>query len=171
MDIALIWAMTESGVIGRDNTLPWRLPKDMRHFMQVTMGKPVIMGRRTLESMKAPLPGRTNIVLTRDRKYARDGVKVVHDLATALDCAQAQCHIDGVDEIMVIGGADIYALALPEASRLYVTIVYADIAGDVNFPQIDLSQWQLLSREDHPADERHTAPFSICVYARSAPES
>lgn len=167
MHIALIWAMTDKRVIGRDNTLPWRLPRDMRHFMQVTMGKPLIMGRRTLESMKAPLPGRTNIVMTRDESYQRDGVRVVHDFATAIQCAEAQCALDGADEAMVIGGADIYALALAHASRLYVTYVHADIPGDVLFPEFDLSQWQLLSSEDHPADERHSAAFTICVYGRA----
>ena len=102
MRISLIWAMAENGVIGRDNRLPWRLPVDMKHFMTTTMGKPVIMGRKTLESMKSPLPGRTNIVLTRDPLWQRDGVQVVGELSEALDLAEQQGLIDGVDETMII---------------------------------------------------------------------
>ena len=140
MHISLIWAMAENQVIGRANSLPWRLPDDMRHFMDTTMGKPVVMGRKTFVSMKAPLPGRTNIVLTRDTQYQHPGVKVLHDLDAALDLAESQCLIDGQDEIMVIGGADIYALALPRATRLHVTHVHAQVQGDVFFPEVDWSQ-------------------------------
>jgi len=108
MQLSMIWAMAENRVIGRDNSLPWRLPNDMRHFMQTTMGRPVIMGRKTFESMKAPLPGRTNIVLTQNPDWQRDGVQVVATLDEAIELAQSQCLIDGVDEVMVIGGAQIY---------------------------------------------------------------
>ncbi len=164
MDIALIWAMSRNRVIGRDNTLPWRLPLDMKHFMATTMGKPVIMGRRTLESMKAPLPGRTNIVLTTNRSYQREGVRVVYDLDTAVEVAQAQCEIDGQDEVMVIGGADIYALALPRATRLYITHVEAEIEGDVYFPEFDLHRWRCVQSETYPRDERHSEDFRIAIY-------
>ena len=156
--------MADNGVIGRDNRLPWRLPVDMKHFMSTTMGKPVVMGRKTLESMKAPLPGRTNIVLTRDPLWQRDGVQVVRDLPAALDLAEQHGLIDGVDETMVIGGAEVYALALPIAERLYVTRVHAQPSGDVHFPPIDFSEWRLLSQQQHPADERHSKPCSIEVY-------
>ena len=122
----------------------------MKHFMTTTMGKPVIMGRKTLESMKSPLPGRTNIVLTRDPLWQRDGVQVVGELSEALDLAEQQGLIDGVDETMIIGGAEIYALALPLAERLYVTRVHAEPAGDVYFPPIDLDAWRLLSQQQHP---------------------
>lgn len=166
MRISLIWAMADNGVIGRDNSLPWRLPVDMKHFMTTTMGKPVVMGRKTLESMKSPLPGRTNIVLTRDPAWQREGVQVVGDLAAALEFAEQQSLIDGVDEVMVIGGAEIYALALPLAERLYVTRVHAQPNGDVYFPPIDLSAWRLLSQQQHEADDRHSAPCSIEVYER-----
>ena len=166
MRISLIWAMAENGVIGRDNRLPWRLPVDMKHFMTTTMGKPVIMGRKTLESMKSPLPGRTNIVLTRDPLWQRDGVQVVGELSEALDLAEQQGLIDGVDETMIIGGAEIYALAPPLAERLYVTRVHAEPAGDVYFPPIDLDAWRLLSQQQHPADDRHSASCSIEVYER-----
>ena len=166
MRVSLIWAMADNGVIGLDNGLPWRLPVDMKHFMTTTMGKPVVMGRKTLESMKSPLPGRTNIVLTRDPNWQRDGVLVVRDMPAAMALAEQQGLIDGVDEVMVIGGAEIYALALPMAERLYVTRVHAQPAGDVYFPPIDLGAWRLLSQQQHAADERHSAACSIEVYER-----
>ena len=158
--------MADNGVIGLDNGLPWRLPVDMKHFMTTTLGKPVVMGRKTLESMKSPLPGRTNIVLTRDPSWQRDGVLVVRDLPAAMALAEQQGLIDGVDEAMVIGGAEIYALALPMAERLYVTRVHAQPVGDVYFPPIDLTAWRLLSQQQHQADERHSASCSIEVYER-----
>ncbi len=159
--------MAENRLIGRDNTLPWRLPTDMRHFMDTTMGKPVLMGRKTMESMKSPLPGRTNIVLTRDPQWQRQGAKVVHSLDDALALAEQQCLIDGQNELMVIGGADIYALCLPIAQRLYITHVAGHPAGDVYFPAFDLDQWHCTSREEYPADERHSAAFTIAQYERS----
>lgn len=166
MRVSLIWAMADNGVIGLNNGLPWRLPVDMKHFMTTTLGKPVVMGRKTLESMKSPLPGRTNIVLTRDPNWQRDGVLVVRDMPAAMALAEQQGLIDGVDEVMVIGGAEIYALALPMAERLYVTRVNAQPAGDVYFPPIDLGAWRLLSQQQHAADERHSAACSIEVYER-----
>ncbi len=166
MDIALIWAMADNRVIGRDNTLPWRLPEDMRHFMRVTVGKPVIMGRKTLESMKAPLPKRTNIVLTRDQTWQRDGVVVVHSFTDALARAEQQCLADNQTEIMVIGGADIYALALPHATRLYITHVHAQIPGDIYFPEFDMDGWRLVHSVEGQADDRHSAAFTIARYDR-----
>ena len=166
MKLSLIWAMAENRVIGRDNSLPWRLPGDMRHFMRVTMGKPVLMGRKTFESMKAPLPGRTNIVVTRDQGWQRDGVKVVHSLAEGLELAEQQALIDGQEELMVIGGADIYALALPEADRLYVTHVHARPEGDVVFPEGDLASWRLVSSERFEADDKHSSAYTVAVYER-----
>jgi dihydrofolate reductase len=166
MDIALIWAMSSNGVIGRDRGLPWRLPKDMQHFMATTMGKPVIMGRKTFETMKAPLPGRTNIVVTRDSAYRRDGIKVAYDLGRALRLAEDQCEIDGGDEIMVAGGADIYQLTLPVATRLYMTVVDADIEGDTFFPDIDFDEWQEVQRHSFPADAINGYSFSFVVFER-----
>ena len=167
MEISLIWAMAENRVIGRDNSLPWRLPDDMRHFMRVTMGKPVLMGRKTFESMKSPLPGRTNIVLTRDTSWQRDGARVVHDLDEGLELAESQALIDGQTELMVIGGADVYALALPRAQRLYITHVHAEPLGDVFFPEFDLTAWRAVSAERHEADEKHSSAFTISVYERA----
>jgi dihydrofolate reductase len=166
MDIALIWAMSRNGVIGRGNRLPWRLPRDMRHFMAVTMGKPVIMGRRTFESMKAPLPGRTNVVVTRTADYQRDGIKVASDLNAALALAEAQCEIDGRDEIIVAGGAEIYRLALPYATRLYMTTVDAEVEGDTFFPPLDLADWREVESESFPADAANSYAFTIAVLER-----
>ena len=158
--------MAENRVIGRDNTLPWRLPTDMRHFMAITMGKPVLMGRKTFESMKSALPGRTNIVLSRDQSWERADAKVVHDLDTGIELAQQQCLIDGQDELMIIGGADIYALTLPIATRLYITHVAAAPEGDVFFPEFDMELWQQVSAEHFNADEKHSAAFTIALYER-----
>ncbi|MFP6835621.1 MAG: dihydrofolate reductase [Pseudomonadales bacterium] len=169
MHIALIWAMSRNSVIGRGARLPWRLPKDMQFFVATTMGKPVIMGRRTFETMKAPLSGRTNIVITRNAEYHRPGVKIAGDLESALALAEDQCLIDGRDEIMVVGGADIYRLALPVATRLYVTLVDVDVEGDTFFPEIDFHQWREVKRESFPADAANSYPFSIAVFERAEP--
>lgn len=166
MDISLIWAMADNGVIGRDHGLPWHLPKDLKFFMTATRGKPVIMGRRTFETLKAPLPGRTNIVMTRDPDYRRKGITVVGNFAEALKVARARCEADGVDEIMVAGGADVYRLGLAVATRLYVTRVHAEVAGDTRFPEVDWSRFEVVESESFPADERHEHPFSISVYRR-----
>lgn len=166
MEISLIWAMADNGVIGRDHGLPWRLPNDLKFFMTTTQGKPVIMGRKTFETLKAPLPGRTNIVMTRDPDYRRAGITVVKNFAEALKAAKAQCRADGVDEIMVAGGAEIYRLGLAVATRLYVTRVHAEIEGDTRFPDVDWSRFEEVRSESFPADDRHSHPFSISVYRR-----
>lgn len=171
MDISLIWAMADNGVIGRDNGLPWRLPRDMQFFMAVTMGKPVIMGRKTFETMKAPLPGRTNIVMTRDPEYRRQGVLVAGNFAEALKLARAQCLADGREEIMVAGGAEVYRLGLAVATRLYVTRVHGEVEGDTWFPVVDWSQFEETSSESFPADDRHSHAFSISIYQRIRPPS
>ncbi len=164
MDISLIWAMTENRVIGRDNDLPWDLPKDMRHFMDTTVGKPVIMGRKNFESMPRALPRRTNIVMTRDQNWRGEGAVVVYDMASALGHARDVARTDGVDEIIIAGGADIYRLALPIATKLYVTTIHATLEGDVFFPEFDLDNWQLTDEVRHAADDRHFADFTIATY-------
>jgi len=169
MDISLIWAMANNRVIGRGNTLPWRLPKDMKFFMTATMGKPVIMGRKTFESMPVPLPGRTNIVLTSDPDYPRSvpvGVKVVSNFADALRAAEAQARADGQHEIIIAGGAAVYRLGLAVATRLYVTRVDADLEGDTFFPEVDWTQWCEQRSEQIPADDKHAHPFSIAVFTK-----
>jgi dihydrofolate reductase len=167
MQLSLIWAMAENRVIGRDNSLPWRLPNDMRHFMKTTMGRPVIMGRKTFESMKAPLPGRTNIVLTQNAQWQREGVQVVSTLEEAVELAASQALIDGVDEVMVIGGAQIYELALPMADRLYVTLVHDAPQGDVFFPVYDEAQWTVIEQQRFDADERHSSAYTIQTLERA----
>jgi dihydrofolate reductase len=166
MRLSLIWAMTRNRVIGRNNTLPWHLPDEMRHFVRATRGKPVIMGRRQWESMPRALPQRTNIVLTRQRGYRADGAIVVPDFRSALERAQRAAAETGSDEIMVIGGAEIYALALPVADRLYQTVIEAELEGDTFFPEFDESQWQRVACEHHPADADHPLAFSIQVLER-----
>ena len=137
MEISLIWAMASNGVIGRGDSLPWRLPKDMQFFMATTSGKPVIMGRKTFETMSAPLAGRTNIVLTSQPGYRAEGIKVVNTFADALRTARAQAELDGKNEIMIIGGSEVYRLGLMVATRLYVTRVQAEPEGDVFFPAVE----------------------------------
>ena len=162
--ISLIVAMAQNGVIGRDNTLPWRLPEDLKRFKAFTLGKPVLMGRKTFESIGRPLPGRTNLVLTRDRGWHAGGVTVVHSVEEAL--AQAA---DSA-ELIAIGGAEIYRLLLPFARRIYLTHVHADVPGDTFFPAFDPSQWDDIECSTHPADERHAYPVTfVTLERRNAP--
>lgn len=141
MIISLIVAVSRNGVIGLDNQLPWHLPDDLRYFKSVTMGKPLIMGRKTHESIGRPLPGRVNIVLTRDRQWTADGVVVVNDLDAAITAAKNACDDTNVDEVMIIGGEQIYKMTLDAAHRLYLTEVDADVQGDAYFPAVDIQQW------------------------------
>jgi dihydrofolate reductase len=166
MKLALIWAMSRNRVIGRNNALPWHLSEDLRYFKRVTMGKPIIMGRKTWESIGRPLPGRTNIVITRDQNFQAGGARVVHSLDDALRLAEHVGVIEGAEEVIVIGGAEIYALALPKAERLYLTQVHAEVEGDAWFPEFDLSQWQELSREEFKAEGPNPYPYSFIVLER-----
>lgn len=167
MKVSLIWAMSRNSVIGRDNGLPWRLPREMKHFMNTTRGHPVIMGRRTFESMDGkPLPKRVNIVVTTTPGYEAPGGVVTDSLEAALAEAERQCAHMGVDEAFVIGGAGIYGPALEVADRLYVTVVQADIEGDTFFPAVDWSRWQCSSEEAFPADDANPYPFTIAIYER-----
>ncbi len=146
--IALVVAAARNGVIGADNQLPWRLPGDLRHFKAVTMGKPVVMGRKTFDSIGRALPGRLNIVITRDTQYAvPDGVELAHSLDVALQRADAAAQTSGAAEIAVIGGADIYRQTLPLATTVYLTRVELDVAGDAFFPALDARQWQCVASE------------------------
>jgi dihydrofolate reductase len=162
--------MDRNRVIGVRNTLPWRLPDDQRRFRAITRGHTVIMGRKTYESIGRPLPGRRNVVVTRQAGYAAPGTEVVHSLAEALARARAA----GDEGPFVIGGAELYAQALPLARWLHVTHVETAVAdGDTRFPEIDPGQWVAQSREAHPADARHAFPFSYVDYRRrsAAPAS
>jgi dihydrofolate reductase len=147
-------ARSRNGVIGRDGDLPWRLKTDLAHFRALTMGKPVIMGRKTWDSLpRRPLPGRTNIVITRDMSFEPKGAVVCHDFSEAVQIAREQAEDDGADEVCVIGGAAMFALALPKARRIYLTEVDADVEGDVLFPPFNEADWREVSREAHPAGE------------------
>jgi dihydrofolate reductase len=164
--VTLVVAMAENGVIGRDGGLPWRLSTDMKRFKSDTMGKPVIMGRKTWESMpRRPLPGRRNIVVTRSADYVAEGADVVRSLDEALRLAGE------AEEICVIGGGEIFGQALPLADRLNVTHVLAEIDGDTHFPPIDLEVWQALSAQNLPAGERDSHATRHVVYERRAPSA
>jgi dihydrofolate reductase len=158
--IAFVVAFDRKRVIGKDGRLPWKLPDDMKRVRETTMGKPLIMGRRTFESIGRALPGRTNIVLTRDAGFAREGVLVAHTPEEALALAA------DAPEVIVFGGADVFARFLPEADRIYLTEVDADVGGDTFFPELDAGDWREVERRDHPADERHPYAFRFVTLDR-----
>ncbi len=162
MRLALIAAVARNGVIGRGGDLPWRIPADLKYFKATTMGKPMIMGRRTYDSIGKALPGRISIVVTRQSGFQAAGVEVAGDLDRAVEIAAGL----GAEEAMVIGGGEIYAAALPRADRLYLTEVHIEAEGDVYFPPLDRSQWRELSRDDHPA-EGDTPAFSFVTLERT----
>jgi dihydrofolate reductase len=164
--IALIVAVAQNGVIGRDGGLPWRLPSDMAFFKRVTMGKPIVMGRRQFESVGRPLPGRINIVLSRQEDYQPEGVLVFSDFDAALEHAQTLAEVDGAGEVMIIGGGEIYARALPRADRLYLTKVDAAPRGDTFFPRIDADAWERVETPAPAPAERDEATYTIEVYER-----
>lgn len=166
--LAVIVAAAENGVIGRNNSLPWHLPEDLRYFKRVTMGKPIVMGRKTFESIGRPLPGRTNIVISRNAGFSAPGVKVAASLDDALTLGQDIAHIDGASEVVVIGGAEIYRLAMPRAGRLYVTEVHASVEGDALLPPINWSEWREVSRERHSASASNPYDYSFVLYERLA---
>ena len=160
MRISLIAALARNRVIGRDNQLPWRLSADLQHFKTLTMGKPLIMGRKTFESIGKPLPGRTNIVLTRDREFLAQGCVVVHDIDQALQVAAEH------DEVMIIGGANLYRQFLPRADRLYLTEVKAEVKGDTWFPDLDIAGWTETERDSHQADEKNEYDYDFVILDR-----
>ena len=160
-------ARARNGVIGKDGTLPWRLKTDLANFRAVTMGKPVIMGRKTWESLpKRPLVGRTNIVLSRDGSFEPKGAVVCEEFGEALSIAREQAEEDGASEVCVIGGASLFELVLPRAKRLYLTEVHADVEGDVVLSPIDESRWTQVRAERHEAGEDDEHPFTLRVLER-----
>jgi len=159
--ISLIWAMDENRLIGRDNGLPWQLPADMAWFRQQTMGKPVLMGRKTFESIGRPLPGRLNLVLSR-QSIEIAGCTVVHTLDEAVAAA------GDAAELMVMGGAEVYAMTLPHADRLYVTEVAGRFEGDAWFPEFDMGEWNERFSEQHAADEKNAWPCRFRILERGA---
>lgn len=167
MKVSLVAAVAENGVIGKKNDLPWRLPDDMKFFMEKTRGHHVVLGRKNYESLPEkykPLPKRINIVLSRSKDYQIPGCHVVNSLEDAFKIAEQ----NGEHEIMIIGGADIYKLALPHADTLYLTEVKAFVDGDVYFPAFDKNKWAEVSRIPHEKDERHAYAFDFVVYERKS---
>ena len=166
MKLALIAAYSQNRVVGYDNKLPWHLPEDLQYFKRCTTGKAIIMGRKTFESIGRPLPNRTNIVISRNPDFSPEGVKVVSSLDSAIELAKAVNEVNGIEEIMVIGGATIYELALPLADRLYLTHVHARIEGDAYFPQVDFSKWHEVQRADYSASDSNPYDYSFVVYEK-----
>ena len=166
MTLALIVAASENNVIGRNNQLPWYLPGDLQYFKAMTLGKPVIMGRKTFESIGKPLPGRDNIVISRQANYAAQGIKLVSSLAAAIDLGTSINLINGGQEVMIIGGAQIYAESLALADRVYLTRVHRHVEGDAFFPELESEQWTEVAREDVAAAEPNPFDFSYLVLDR-----
>jgi dihydrofolate reductase len=164
--LAMIVAIAENGVIGRDGDLPWRLSSDLKLFRRVTMGKPLIMGRKTFASLRKPLDGRDTIVITRDQGFSAAGAIVVHSLAEALDRATECAARRGSDELFVIGGADIFREALPLAQRIYLTRVHAAPEGDVTFPDADWREWRVVNSQSYPIGPKDAFPFTFSVLER-----
>ncbi|HKQ13428.1 MAG TPA: type 3 dihydrofolate reductase [Steroidobacteraceae bacterium] len=161
--ISIIVAVAENGVIGSNNRLPWHLPDDLKRFKALSLGKPIVMGRRTFDSIGRPLPGRTNIVISRQSKLVIAGTVVVLSLDDALIAASA------APEIVVIGGAEIFKQVLPRTNTIHLTRVHARVAGDVFFPELDPLQWREAAVEHHDADERHQYAFSFVTLQRNQP--
>jgi dihydrofolate reductase len=166
MIASILAAVAANGVIGRDNQVPWRISTDLKRLKSLTLGHRVIMGRKTFESLPQALPGRTNIVITRDTSWRPpDGVLVAESVERALELAE------GDDEVFILGGAQIYEQTLHRADRMYITEVHADVDGDTRFPEFDdVVEWKLVDREDYEADAKNEFPFSFLTYERAASE-
>jgi dihydrofolate reductase len=164
MQISLIAAMGENRVIGAGNTIPWHLPADFKHFKELTTGHPVVMGRKTFESIGKPLPGRANIVITRDESYRRDGITAVTSPEAALSAAATA---EGADEVFIIGGAEIYKIFLHQANKAYLTKVEGAFEGDAFFPEVNAEEWSRVSQEEHAADEKNAFSFVFQTYERN----
>lgn len=167
MRLSLIVAMAANGVIGRDGDLPWRISEDLKHFKALTMGKPMIMGRKTWESLPGALPGRPHIVVSRDAGYRADGVEVVGGIETAVARGEALAAEAGVEEVMVIGGAEIYRLALPHGGRIYLTEIEDDVPGDTRFPEIDRADWTETESDGPMSDEKTGLSYRFVTLDRA----
>ena len=167
MHVVLVAAIAENGVIGRGNALPWRLKSDLAHFRALTIGKPVIMGRKTYLSIGKPLSGRTTIVVSRDRAFAAPGILVAGNLDTALSAARGDALRRDTDTVVVAGGAEIYTQAMPLASRLEVTHVHKSVDGDMRFPAIDPAVWREVARIEHAPGAGDDAAFAFVAYERA----
>lgn len=161
--LSMIVAHAGNRIIGKDNDMPWHLPADLAYFKKTTLGKPIIMGRKTYESIGRPLPGRKNIVISRDKNYQAQGIETVTSVEDALALVQ------DVEEIMVIGGGAIYQHCMPAATRLYITHIEADVDGDTHFPSYDTTnEWQLVSSDKREKDDKNAYDLNFCVYERKA---
>jgi len=159
--ISFVVAMDKNRIIGKNNQLPWHLPADLKFFKQVTMGHPIIMGRKTFESIGKPLPGRENIILTRNEDYRAEGCKVIHTVA---EIKQIEEETQG--EVCVIGGAEIFKEAFPMADRLYITWIEEEFEGDTYFPEFDEKEWNVISKEQGPQDEKNPYLYYFVIYER-----
>lgn len=161
MKLSIIVAMDRNRVIGKGDALPWHISEDLKHFKKITMGKPIIMGRKTHESIGRPLPGRENIILTRDTSYQAEGCTVLHSIEEIFE------HCKDIEEVMITGGAEIYKLALDKVSRLYLTEVHTEVEGDTCFPEFERNEWSEVSREEHKADEKNEFDYSFVLLERN----
>lgn len=166
VSIELVVAVAANGVIGRDGGLPWRMSSDLKRFRAMTLGKPVVMGRKTFQSIGKPLDGRDNVVVTRDTAFARDGVHVAASLEAGLEMARDLARAGGADAVMVIGGADIYRQTLPRADMVHVSLIDLEPEGDAHFPPLDPVIWGEAGREDFAQGARDDAAFSAITYRR-----
>jgi dihydrofolate reductase len=169
MKIVLVAAVAENGVIGRGGTLPWHIRSDLQHFKRLTIGRPVVMGRKTYDSIGKPLKDRTNIVITRDPGYAAEGIVVAHSLEKAMQMARDDAKERGADSIAVIGGSGVFDETMPMADRLEITEVHASPEGDTFFPAIDAKLWRETARVRHPAAPQDDADMSFITYERVRP--
>ncbi|MFJ7975387.1 dihydrofolate reductase [Peribacillus sp. JNUCC 23] len=159
--ISFMFAMDENRIIGKDNTLPWYLPADLQYFKKVTMGHPILMGRKTYESIGKPLPGRENIILTRNADYQQEGITVISDMKEAVAYADA---LD--EEVFVIGGAEIFQQLISDCKRLYITQIHHSFEGDTYFPELNMSKWQTVSKTTGIVDEKNKYPHEFIVLER-----
>ena len=166
MRTSLIVAMADNRTIGLEGGMPWHISADLKYFKQVTMGAPVIMGRKTYQSIGSALPGRANVVVTRDETFAAPDADVVHSVEHAIRMARAIAEIEGGEEVFVIGGAEIYAQAMADADRIYLTLIHAEFPGDAFFPELDEGGWQEVGRETHPPESDGGPSFSFTILER-----
>jgi dihydrofolate reductase len=158
--ISLLVAMDNNRTIGKNNDLPWYLPADLKYFKKVTMGHPIVMGRKTYESIGRPLPGRENIIITRDKSYDIESAQVVHSIQEAIDVTKDE------DEVFVIGGAEIFKQYMPDSDRLYITQIEHDFDGDTFFPEINYAEWKIISKEKGIKDEKNPYDYYFMIYDR-----
>lgn len=162
MIISQITAISRNRVIGKNNTLPWDMPDDMAYFNRLTMGHYIVLGRKNYESNKKALPGRTNIVLTRNQGWSVPDAIVLHDLDDAIELAKK----NGEEELFIIGGGEIYRLSLPVTQRIYLTLIDTEVEGDVTYPELSADQWKMVSADPHPADQHNPYPYTFYIYDR-----